>query len=167
MSSRDNVCRDVTFTFPIVGHSYLPPDRVFGRIEKEIRQHEEITGPEGYRKIYENHGKVKVFPTNWQVCNYKTPASLALQKVEQLKMRESRVWKFKKNSTEMTIEHNYEGFASKTYQLVKEIVPLLHNPKLVKLTSHISVKKLADVESLLANMNLTESEKAFYAIPSK
>lgn len=31
--------KDVTITFPVRGHSYLPADRVFGRVEKEIRKH--------------------------------------------------------------------------------------------------------------------------------
>ena len=28
--------------FPIRGHSYMPPDRVFGRVEKEYRRKEDI-----------------------------------------------------------------------------------------------------------------------------
>lgn len=35
----------ITPVFPVTGHSFLSPDRVFGRIEKEIRKHEKTQTP--------------------------------------------------------------------------------------------------------------------------
>lgn len=32
----------VALMFPVTGWSFLPPDRVFGRIEKDVSRHEEI-----------------------------------------------------------------------------------------------------------------------------
>lgn len=46
------------FYFPVVGHSFLPPDRVFARIEKRTRKKEEIILPEEYIRIFEEHGTV-------------------------------------------------------------------------------------------------------------
>lgn len=50
-NSSDMVFEDVTYTFPIIGLSYLPPDRVFGRIEKTNRKREDILTPNGYHEI--------------------------------------------------------------------------------------------------------------------
>lgn len=41
----------VTLVFPVTGHSFLPPDGVFGRIENDIRRHEEILNPDAYKKF--------------------------------------------------------------------------------------------------------------------
>lgn len=41
----DNI-EEVELVFPITGHSFLPPDRVFGNIEREIKKLEEIIKPE-------------------------------------------------------------------------------------------------------------------------
>ncbi|CAG4939191.1 unnamed protein product [Colias eurytheme] len=49
--------RQINLTFPVRGHSFLPADRVFGRLEKEIRKFPVITTPKEYHKIFENHAK--------------------------------------------------------------------------------------------------------------
>lgn len=48
----------VEYIFPMVGHSFLPPDRVFGRIEKEVKKEAVIIDPEEYTKIFARHGTV-------------------------------------------------------------------------------------------------------------
>ncbi|CAG9793086.1 unnamed protein product [Diatraea saccharalis] len=50
--------KSVEFVFPIPGHSFLPPDRVFGNIEKEIKKNEEIIDPETYINIFDRYGTV-------------------------------------------------------------------------------------------------------------
>lgn len=42
----------IEFVFPVVGHSYLPPDRVFAGIEKVIRKESVIIKPEEYTEIF-------------------------------------------------------------------------------------------------------------------
>lgn len=42
--------------FPVVGHSYLPPDRVFGNIEKVVRKRNTLVTPDEYYEIF---GKLK------------------------------------------------------------------------------------------------------------
>lgn len=44
--------------FPIVGHSFIPPDRVFARIEKSVKSKESIVSPAEYISIYEKYGTV-------------------------------------------------------------------------------------------------------------
>ncbi|CAG9838697.1 unnamed protein product [Diabrotica balteata] len=37
--------KEVQLVFPVTGHSFIPPDRVFGNIEKEIKKQENIVSP--------------------------------------------------------------------------------------------------------------------------
>ena len=46
--------------YPVRGHSYMPPDRIFGRIEKTYRKKEEILSPNEYYEILKEHGTLKV-----------------------------------------------------------------------------------------------------------
>lgn len=101
--SSDMVFKDVTFTFPIVGRSYLPPDKVFGRIKKTIRKREEILTPDGYHEILKAHGNLKVYPQNWTIMDYKGLAASTLKGTSALKLRDSRVWKFKKGSSAVQV----------------------------------------------------------------
>lgn len=45
----------INFIFPVGGH------RVFGRIKKDIRKHEEIIFPDEYHEIFRKHGTLKRF----------------------------------------------------------------------------------------------------------
>lgn len=63
------------YIFPIVGHSFLPSDRVFARIEKEVRRREIIISPDDYTTIFSHFGTVvslagKVF--DWKETVQKT-----------------------------------------------------------------------------------------------
>ncbi|CAH2088243.1 unnamed protein product [Euphydryas editha] len=48
--------KKIEIIFPIVGHSFLPPDRVFAKIEKTLRKKEIITDPQQYVDILQVHG---------------------------------------------------------------------------------------------------------------
>ncbi len=161
-NSKEMKFRDITFTFPIRGHSYLPPDRVFGRIEREIRKKEDIVSPQQYYDIFQNHGKVRVFPRHWQVFDYKELAESTLMNCAKLKLRDSRIWKFKKNSPTVAIAVNNYGLVFNTFNVLKKKLAA-RKPKLVKSQSHISVAKLRDVRYLIQLVNLNPEEKAFYA----
>ncbi|CAH2101149.1 unnamed protein product [Euphydryas editha] len=57
--------------FPIVGHSFLPPDHVFAQVEKMIKKNEVIPNPQGYYNIFDEHGTVlksgsEVVVQNWK-----------------------------------------------------------------------------------------------------
>lgn len=45
----------VKIFYPMVGHSFLPPDRIFGRIEKVLRSKVTITSPSEYNEVFEDH----------------------------------------------------------------------------------------------------------------
>ena len=49
---------EVALIFPVTGHSFIPPDRVFGLIEREVKTNEIIVNPEEMLKIIANYGEV-------------------------------------------------------------------------------------------------------------
>lgn len=62
----------VELVFPITGYSFLPPDRVFGNIEKEVKKTEEIILPGEYRTIRGGFGKVLQMGDDVDVFDFKT-----------------------------------------------------------------------------------------------
>ena len=83
----------IEYTFPIRGHSFLPADRVFGRIEQEIRRRDTILLPQEYINILRNHGNVHVYGTNWQCRDYKAAARLHCKFTRSFKISDGRVLK--------------------------------------------------------------------------
>lgn len=57
--------------FPIVGHSFLPPDRVFGNIEKVIRKCEVIANPLDYLNIIKTHSTVIMMGRDCEVSDWR------------------------------------------------------------------------------------------------
>lgn len=87
--------KKIHFTFPVRGHSYMTPDRVFGRIEKEFRKHETILLPTEYYKVFEKHGTTKELGSKWRVYNHKMLSDTSFKK-NLLPVRDSKRWMFKK-----------------------------------------------------------------------
>jgi len=52
VNSKAKIIKEIKHYFPISGHSYMPPDQVFGRIEKDLRQIENIISPQEYYKVF-------------------------------------------------------------------------------------------------------------------
>lgn len=160
VNSKDMVFKDITYTFPIVGHSYLPPDRVFDRIEKELRKKEEIVSPDGYYSVLRRHGHLKVYPQQWSVRDYKTLASSTLRSISTMKIRDSRVWQLKKGSSVIHVAHTYSG-DFKPHNLLKPNA-MIRKPKLVRPQSFVSAVKMKDVRELLEKIHVDPTEAEFY-----
>lgn len=52
---------EVNHIFPVRGHSYMPPDRVFGRIEQKLRKKENIVSPNEYYEVFKEQSTVFVY----------------------------------------------------------------------------------------------------------
>lgn len=50
--------KKVEVIFPVVGHSFIPPDRVFSKIEKTLKKKEIVTCPSEYVNVLKEHGTV-------------------------------------------------------------------------------------------------------------
>lgn len=70
MESPDHV-KIIQITYPVRGHSFLPADRAFGRVEKILRKNVEIKTREEYVKFYKQVGTVNELGKDWAVYNIK------------------------------------------------------------------------------------------------
>ena len=52
---KSKVFQNINHIIPVRGHSYMPPDRVFGRIEKELNKKETIISPQEYYTVFEKY----------------------------------------------------------------------------------------------------------------
>ncbi|KAG5885490.1 hypothetical protein JTB14_017213 [Gonioctena quinquepunctata] len=53
------------------GHSFMPPDRVFGLIEREIKKNTCICEPREYHRIIEQHSTLRVLGKDWHAYDWK------------------------------------------------------------------------------------------------
>ncbi|KAJ8882851.1 hypothetical protein PR048_014665 [Dryococelus australis] len=63
--------KEIILIFPVPGHSLLPPDHVFGRIEIELKHRETIVKSEEYLEIFENRGTVPTLFYDYPVFDWK------------------------------------------------------------------------------------------------
>lgn len=62
----------ITLLFPVRGHSFLPCDRLFGRIQHDLKKMDTIILPTAYHEVYRQHcDQVFVYPADWKVNNWK------------------------------------------------------------------------------------------------
>lgn len=72
--------QEIQLIFPVPGHSYIPPDRVFGRIEQNLRNIETITKPETYVDVFKKHGTVFKLGSDCTIFDWKKVAHETLKK---------------------------------------------------------------------------------------
>lgn len=91
VNSKFNAFREVTYTFPIRGHSYIPPDRVFANIEKKIRCKGIIASPEDYYEMIRQFGRLLILGRDWHVYDYRDLAESILQKQSKIGIQSSNL----------------------------------------------------------------------------
>jgi hypothetical protein len=63
--------KNIKVIFPIVGHSFIPPDRVFGIIERDIKKHDTLLSDEDYISIFDKHATVVRLGEECKVYDWK------------------------------------------------------------------------------------------------
>ena len=150
--------------FPIRGHSYMPPDRVFGRMEKQLRRIEIITSPEEYYSIYEQHATVLKVGEVFPVLDYKGAAKTALKAKLPMKIMDKRVIQYQKGKYSVGGKEVYSSDYCYHVVLKKTISfnSVYRNIEKVELRNCISTEKLNDVKKLLQYCNLSEAGTTFF-----
>ena len=69
----------ITLVFPVVGHSFIPPDRIFGRMESELKKQSTILTRQDYEKIFESHTTVTRFGDECPVLDWKEAVSRVIK----------------------------------------------------------------------------------------
>lgn len=154
LSAPENV-KVVEIIFPIVGHSYIPPDRVFANIEKKLKKMEVITSPEDYINVLKQHGTVWKLGTDVAVSDWRGATQDVLKPPGQ--------WHFKFNPSKRfilkkTLKHNVTIRGEEAYRcdlgsdkLVTKRGKIINNlvPAPLAIGMAPNVLKLADVSALL------------------
>lgn len=70
---------EVQLIFLVVGHSFLPPDRVFGRIEKLLKRMDTIIAPQTYHKVFKEQGSLYKLGVNCPILDWREAAKSALK----------------------------------------------------------------------------------------
>nr|CAH7751691.1 unnamed protein product [Callosobruchus chinensis] len=161
----------IELIFPIVGHSFMPPDRVFGLFERHIKKKEVITNPEEYVKIIEQNAKVLKLTKDWDAFDWKTAVSQVLKPPGACHFQFQQCKRFiilKRNGTiEVQGEVNYHSDTSVSKGICKKGKKIhMINPDLIE-PGRISDKKKAHSVSKLLQEHYgpdwqTKSDLKFY-----
>lgn len=151
----------IELIFPVPGHSFMPADRVFGHIEKEIKKKEVIVQPSEYLDIYQNHGKVIKLGYDCPVKDWKTYAKNTTKLPGQyhFKFSDCKRYYLKrvKNSRQRFVirgEINYKIDIGVAKSIMKPHVKSMNDfgvGEILRNAVNIGRPKLEDVEKLLRN----------------
>lgn len=151
----------VTMLFPERGHSFLPCDRLFGRISKDIRSQEKILLPEDYHTIFSSHvNSVYVYPKDWSVHDWKSrylqnykPLNAIQTAKRILFVKETHCRKGK--SIKVSVEPFFFNNTGIPVSLLKRGCSHLQRlPSATKTSRPISQLKMRDVHNLLTRSGL-------------
>ncbi|XP_030609211.1 uncharacterized protein LOC115796879 [Archocentrus centrarchus] len=81
----------ITYFFPVRGHSFLPANRVLGRIEQDIQKHPSILLLDDYTKILQRHGTVHQHGKDWQSYDFTKEAASFTTTQRTFKLSDARV----------------------------------------------------------------------------
>lgn len=162
----------IELLFPMVGHSYLPADRVFARIEKSVKCKEVIINPKEYVNIFNEYGTT--VPLNGLVYNWKNAISDVLKAPGSwhFQFQPSKRIFFKRSKSERSIlvqgECNYRNCFGTLNTLTKRGKFLKNlNPEKINAGVTVNELKIRDVNNLLTKHFGTDwktfSELSFYA----
>ena len=69
-----NHIKEIEVVFPVTGHSFLPPDRVFGLCEKKIRKLEVIATREEIYDLIAENASIKILGKYCEVADFREAA---------------------------------------------------------------------------------------------
>lgn len=141
--------------FPVVGHSFLPADRVFARIEKVVKKEEAIVSVEEYLNIFADHGEVFRFGSDLEIYNWKDACKESIKSTGQWHFSFNSCKRFilnRSNTGQVTIrgEQSYKsdlGVFKSVFKKNKR--PTDIRPLVVQKGVPPNAKKLKDVRTLL------------------
>lgn len=145
---------EIELIFPVTGHSFLPSDRVFGRIEKKIKKISTITNPENYLDIFRENGTV-IELKNCDVRDWKQCVKECLKTPGKWHFKFSTTKRFTIKKVRNMISVTGERFyRSNEYESGKSIFKqgkkVTHmNPQIIQKGVPINPKKYNDVIKLL------------------
>lgn len=141
----------------------MPPDRVFGRLEKQLRNIETMVTPSDYHSVYRDMCSVNVYGQDWEVVDVKDVVKSAFKVKLPFLMRDQKVFIYKKGKNTISVKSTYSG--GKTEHSILKIgssLSKLGHLQVVNKSNHVSIEKRNDVKKLLEYVVMTPEAQAFY-----
>lgn len=147
--------KTIVLHYPVPGHSYIPPDRVFGVIERKVRKLETIVHPDEYFTIFKESASVIRLGTDIEVHDWKEATTRNVKKPADWHFKFSACKRFiltrgNRNSGKVQGEITYltdlgtaKGIAKRGCKIDRIIAPTKPDNVVV------NPKKVADVKKLL------------------
>lgn len=150
--------------YPMAGHSILPADRMFGRLEKILRRYDTLLTPAEYVPLLAKVSYTRVLSLDWSVCCFQRAASLHLR--TQQNSRISTV-KFIRVLAGGVIESaDAYGYATREYCLCASRENFSHfrldRVPLSPLGRPIKKEKLNDIMKLLRKAGITDAHPSWH-----
>lgn len=148
--------KTVVLCFPIVGHSFIPPDRVFGNLERQLKAHTVIVNPEHYLETFKKFSTVVHLGTDCAVMDWKQASDDIMKKPNSwhFQFQKSKKISIKRNKNLTTILLKGElfyNFESGVYKPLCKRGKSLKNVQLKEVQRGVRLKeeKIKDVKRLL------------------
>lgn len=154
---------EVEIVFPVTGHSYIPPDRVFALTEKKIRRLETITNPVTYIDIMASNATIHRLVTEVPIFDWKTATKDVLKNTQTLHFQISKTKRIVLTKTRQKIlvrgEISYRNDICNAMTITKRGKSISAiSPDRIQARFNVKVEKLTDVKKLLANILATHGE---------
>lgn len=155
ISKSPSQIKTVEIVYPVTGHSFLPSDRVFGLIERDIKKKKTIIQKEEYHALFRKHGKLKIIGNDWVVYDWKKQAASHMKTAAQLHFRISQckrivIRKTKMGNLTVRGEVSYNSNAA-AERIIFKLNHRPHdiNPDEIPIGVRIKKEKCSDVNQLL------------------
>lgn len=161
---KTTIFNEVNHIFPVRGHSYMPPDRVFGRIEQKLRKKENIVSPNQYYDVFKEESTVFVYGKDFLVYDYKNAASKLLKSILGFKSTEQKCFSYIKGLKTVGVSPSYTDTPIRV-NVLKQNVDLSVFGEYLELLpkkSHVKDAKRIDVSGLMKFFTIPPDAKEFY-----
>lgn len=161
---KTTIFNEVNHIFPVRGHSYMPPDRVFGRIEQKLRKKENIVSPNEYYEVFKEQSTVFVYEKDFLVYNYKNAASKLLKSILGFKSTEQKCFSYVKGLKAVGVSPSYTDTPIRVNVLKRnaDLSVFGEYLELLPKKSHVKDAKRIDVSSLMKFFTIPPDAKQFY-----
>lgn len=150
----------IEYTFPVRGHSFMPPDRVFGRLEQEIKKQDTILLPSDYVNIMNKHGNVHVYGEHWQCYDFKAAAAKHCSSTRSFKISDAKVLEI--SGDKVGFKQMYSGDFCHHTLLKRGRRWETFKPALAPVVNCVKKAKKDDVLKLLGELGVNDTVRTFY-----
>lgn len=141
-----------------MGHSFIPPDRVFAHVEKDVRKFESIIKPEDYLEIIGTHSTIVRLGSDCEVFDFNSMGTVIKDVGSwHFQLKKTKIFSAIRSAQADNVAvqgevhfNNTQGVLKKVTRRNKKVCDM--NPEVIRIRS-VKVKpaKVADVKKLLSS----------------